>query len=298
MAMTMWGKSARIWLRCLAIGALLTTLAVSGCGKKQPPSTVTTKPAAPEVAAPAPAPARDRLHQSFTDATRGPDNPPGDRPPDMTMTGKPTFKIFEAVQKSWDTIRFVDAAGKPIHCTAVIETNFGNVEIELKPESAPNHVRNFIALAKAGYYDGLLFDRIKHEETTGTDGKPELELHMVEAGCPVGAGNVPSGSIGYWLKEEFNEKEKHEEGTVGACREIEADTAATRFYITLDKAPYLDGNYTVFGKVKKDSLDVVRRIAKEPVKLDDQEGDDGSRKPLKQIVIQKVSIKMETGAQN
>jgi len=127
------------------------------------------------------------------------------------------------------------------------------------------------------------------------DDPSPLVLDQVQAGCPVGTGEVPSGSIGYWLKPEFN-KEQHEEGTVGACHENEADTAATRFYITMNKASYLNGNYTVFGKVKKGGLDVVRKIAQQPVVVDDQ--DQGCRRPAKPIVIKKITIKTDSGAQS
>lgn len=313
--MKRWGKSASRWLGTLAAGALVTTLGLTGCGTKKTPPTAAknTATGAAQVAGadsassratsgdPASATpiVRDRLHQAFADATRSADNPPAEEPipPDRTRTGKPTFKVLDEVKKSWDSIRFVDGNGKPIHYTAIIETDFGKVEMDLKPESAPNHVRSFIALAKAGYYEGLLFDRIVHQESSGSDGQAELKLDLVEAGCPMGVGEVASGSIGYWLKPEFTDTEKHEEGTVGASHAAEADTAATRFYITLDRASYLDGNYTVFGKIRKDGLDVVRKIAQQPVIVDEQERD-GSRRPEKPIVIKKVTIQPDTGAQS
>lgn len=309
-----WGKSGGSWLRQFLVGAVVLTLSVVGCGKKGTPEpaaskTDSTQPATDSGTRQKPAGSdtteavpieRDRLHQSFADATRDANNPPpgSERPHDMTRTNKPTFKILEAVKKSWDTIRFVDAAKKPIHYTAVIETDFGTIEIELKPGIAPNHVRNFIALARAGYYDGLLFDRVLHQESAVADDPSPLKLDLVEAGCPVGTGEPASGSIGYWLKPEFNEKTplKHVEGTVGACHESEADTAATRFYIILNEAPYLDGNSTVFGQLRKGSLDVVRKIAQQPVIVVDPT--EGSRRPEKPIVIKKVTIKSETGAQS
>ena len=177
----------------------------------------------------------DRLHQSFAEATRNADNPPADqdRPPDVTMTDKPTFKILQEVQKRWDGIRFTTPAGKRINYTATIDTDFGSIEIEFKPDVAPNHVRNFIALAQAGYYDKLLFDRIHHEISDAANDPSPLKLDMIEGGCPVGSGHPASGSIGYWLKPEFSAKEVHEPGTIGACHGMEPDSAGTRFYITL-----------------------------------------------------------------
>src|SRR5436305_898611 len=92
-----------------------------------------------------------------------------------------------------------------------------------------------------------------------TPGQAVAPADAGAAGCPLGTGENVSGSIGYWLKPECDEQQDpvlFEEGALGACRGDEKDTAATRFYITLTRAPYLAGNYTVFGKVAR-GLDVV-----------------------------------------
>jgi peptidyl-prolyl cis-trans isomerase B (cyclophilin B) len=79
----------------------------------------------------------------------------------------------------------------------------------------------------------------------------------------------------------------HDEGAVGACRLIEADTAATRFYINLEKAPFLDGSYTLFGKVVV-GLDVARRITQQAMSAD---AEDSTRaRPQQPVVIHKVTI--------
>src|SRR5713226_7597855 len=109
-----------------------------------------------------------------------------------------------------------------------------------------------MVLARLGYYDGLLFERLVREQS---EVKPEEKLEMIQGGCPLGTGETFSGSIGYWLLPELDAKLIHEEGTVGAPHDLEPDTAGTRFYITLSKAPVLDGNFTVFGKVTR-GLDV------------------------------------------
>jgi cyclophilin family peptidyl-prolyl cis-trans isomerase len=110
---------------------------------------------------------------------------------------------------------------------------------------------------------------------------------VLEGGCPLGTGDLGVGSIGYWLKPEFN-KEAHEEGTGGACHGEEPDTAACRFYITLSKAPFLNGNFTVFGKVTQ-GLDIARKIFWLPVR-NDPEYPEGDR-PEKPVVIRKVTIR-------
>ena len=273
---------------------LLGGLGAVGCGQKASPDPVKTDPHSPAVAArstgtaevkpdvppagvapavPAVPVQRDRQHQAFTDATRAADNPPNDahRPPDETVSKKPVFKILDEVVRTWDTVRFVSPAGKKIIFNADVETNLGRMQIALLPELAPNHVRNFICLARAGYYNELFFDRIRHEQAEGN------VLESIEAGCPLGTGEEGNGSIGYWLKDELTpgEKMSHDEGAVGACRGSEADTAACRFYITVSKASFLDGNFSLFGKVVQ-GLDVVRKIYQQPVIVDDQDRDGAS----------------------
>jgi cyclophilin family peptidyl-prolyl cis-trans isomerase len=284
------------------VGVLIVAgLAAMGCGKQAKPEAAAPQEASSAVAqaagktdstaAPAAVQAtpvkRDRLHQAFADATRAADNPPAEanRPPDETVSKKPVCKILDAVTKNWDSIRFVSPAGKKIAYSAEIHTSMGTIEIALFPEQAPNHVRNFIALALAGYYDELFFDRIREELSEG-----KVVLRSIEGGCPLGTGEPHNGSIGYWLKQEFTPGGvmSNDEGTVGACREEEADTAACRFYITLNKATFMDGQYTIFGKVVR-GLDVARTIYQQPVIIDDQDRD-GSRRPEKPIVIHKVTI--------
>jgi cyclophilin family peptidyl-prolyl cis-trans isomerase len=240
---------------------------------------------------------RDIQHQSFETATRGGEDPPPDSfpPPNVTFSGKPVYKIYKEVMALWDTIRFKTPDGKPIRYSATLETDYGPIEIELRPDLAPNHVRNFVALARAGYYDDLLFDRICHDENEIEPGKVQV-FDSIEAGCPLGTGEPGKDSIGYWLKPEFpptEAKVTHEPGIVGACRSNDPDTAACRFYITLCDAPFLDGNFTVFGKVTQ-GLDAARTIAKQPTR-EYEEDVSGSLRPDKPIKIKKVTIHQSVG---
>jgi peptidyl-prolyl cis-trans isomerase B (cyclophilin B) len=263
-----------------------------GCNRKKAVSQVTEQPESPveEQKTEAPekqAPTVDpRYRQSFADATRA--EPPADcRPSDATSTGKSTGKLYTEVKSQWDKIPLTGDEGKPLTYRAVIETKLGNIEIDLKPELAPNHVRNFVALARAGYYDGLVFEGIVHQSAQD---KPEIKTDLVVGGNPTGmddAGIASLGSIGYWLKPEFSDQPLHEEGAIGAVHGEEADTAACRFYIMLSKAPNLDGTSTVFGKVVK-GLDVVRKIATQPFKVDEQE--EGYGRPMEPVVMDKVTV--------
>lgn len=275
-------------------GTLFLGTALIGCDGQQAAKTAvedTTRPttttqAAPSSVPPASAPAassaeEQRLHQPFSTATRA--EPPEDfqRPPDRTMTGKSVGKLYTELVGAWDGIRFTNARGKRIFYTAVLDTEMGNIEITLLPDVAPNHVRNFLALAQIGFYDGLVFQRTVNEKA---EGHPDLEL--IEGGCPLGTGVTGQGSIGYWLKPEFND-ETHVEGTIGACHGQDAASAACKFYMTLSKAPYLDKQFTVFGRVTQ-GLDVARRIFALPVR-NDPEYPEGDR-PEKPVVIRKVTI--------
>src|SRR5207249_10224074 len=97
------------------------------------------------------------------------------------------------------------------------------------------------------------------------DGKTFAYL---EGGCPRGTGEVGYGSIGYWLRPEFSDMAKHEVGSIGAWHAEDPESAACRFYITLCPAPWMDGKYTVFGKIVQ-GLDVADTINKKPVHDDE-----------------------------
>jgi len=285
-----------VWL---VVGGLLG-IGGAGCGKSsdEPPARTEAGETPKQEAQPKPAEetisnkaaVRDRLHRSFLEATRK--LPPADqRPPDRTLTGKSVGKLYGEVVSLWDSIRFTADDGTRIAYTATLETELGDIDIALDADLAPNHVRNFIALAKIGYYDGLVFDRIDEDDAETEDGK-KIHYEGLQAGCPLGEGDALKNSIGYWLNPEFDPQAHHEEGTVGFCRGRERDTAACKFYITLCKAPYLDGNYTVFGKVTR-GLDVARKIFIRPTIIEEE--DAGSHRPEKPVVIRKVTIRERRG---
>lgn len=231
-----------------------------------------------------------RLAQPFLEATIS--EPPEGQllPPLTTASGKSVGKIFEQISgKSgvgglWDNISFYTTAGKRQQYSAKIDTDLGPITIELWPEVAPNHVRNFIALAKAGYYDGLSFDRIINQPGSETQDKFEL----IAGGCPLGTGESGYGSIGYWMKPELNEKITHEPGTVGAWHGGMPESAACKFYITLCKAPSMDGYWTAFGKVTS-GLEVARKVLDRPRR----EGFDD--RPAEPVIIRKVTIETRSG---
>jgi peptidyl-prolyl cis-trans isomerase B (cyclophilin B) len=284
-------RMSRNWL---LLGILATVLV--GCSKSEPPAANLAVKQDGNVGTAAPTkPAawpNDARHQPFEQATTA--EPPADafRPVDMTKAGKNVGKMYEQIVGKgglWEQILFIDGDGKSVQYTATLKTDLGDVTIELWPDVAPNHVRSFLALAKAGYYDGLSFHAVLRHEYLNAAGAKHL-YEAVEAGCPLGTGEAGYGSIGYWLKPELHDPEKnakviHGEGTVGAWHGAEPDTAACKFYITLSKAPWMDGSYTVFGKVTQ-GLDVPRRILSRPTLAAEGFPD----RPREPVVIRSVLI--------
>jgi cyclophilin family peptidyl-prolyl cis-trans isomerase len=283
-------KSRIAWrVAQVSMAGLLLLVFLGACERKQPAvhasaETGSNTPGGTAMPNGSPTPLEGpRFEQSFAEATRA--EPPTDwqRPPDVTLAGKSVGKLYTEVVNRWQSIRFTTPEGKAVAYRAVLDTELGNISIDLRPDLAPNHVRNFVALALVGYYDGLVFERTVH---TRSEEQPEAEVELVEGGCPQGTGDLGQGSIGYWLRPEFSQ-EPHDLGTVAACHGEEPDTAACRFYITLTKAPFLDGNFTVFGKVTE-GIDVARRIFSLPVR-NDPEFPEGDR-PEKPVVIRKATI--------
>jgi peptidyl-prolyl cis-trans isomerase B (cyclophilin B) len=123
-----------------------------------------------------------------------------------------------------------------------IETEHGEMIIELYPDVAPNHVASFKALIAKGYYDGLIFHRVM----------PDF---MAQGGDPSGTGR---GGPGYTIKAEFNDR-KHLRGTLSMARTHDPDSAGSQFFICFVPYPSLDGQYTVFGQVTQ-GLDVLDKI--------------------------------------
>jgi peptidyl-prolyl cis-trans isomerase B (cyclophilin B) len=228
---------------------------------------------------------RKRLQKSFKEAVIL-DPPAGQQcMPVRTFAGKNVARIFEAIAGPkfegglWDQVEFFDAQGRPIKYRAVLKTDLGEIHIDLLSEAAPHHVTNFIALARAGYYDGLPFHASRRIATANE------RLGYLEAGCPKGTGDKGYGSVGYWLEPETDNTLVHEAGSVGAFHEPEqTDSAACRFYITLHPMPGMDRVYTIFGKVTR-GLDVADTINQRPV-LNEEPFD----RPREPVIIRSVTI--------
>ena len=114
----------------------------------------------------------------------------------------------------------------------VLKLKDGDVVIKMFPEAAPNHVARIKELVSTGFYNGLKFHRV-------------IEGFMAQTGCPLGTG---TGGSGKKLKAEFNTIE-HKRGTVSMARAMDPDSADSQFFICFADAPWLNGQYTVWGEV-------------------------------------------------
>ena len=154
---------------------------------------------------------------------------------------------------------------------AIINTNLGNIQFELLSDIAPETVRNFIKLAKSGFYDGTLFHRV-------------IPKFMIQGGDPNTKESDKStwgtGGPGYNIKAEFNSR-SHLRGIVSMARSSDPDSAGSQFFIVTGDSTFLDREYTVFGQVV-DGMEVADNIVNLPR--------DGNDCPLQEAKMLHVTI--------
>ena len=132
--------------------------------------------------------------------------------------------------------------------TLILETTRGQVVVEMRPDLAPGHVTRIKELIRDGFYDGVTFHRV-------------IEGFMAQTGDPTGTG---TGGSGRKLKAEFS-REPHVRGTVSMARSQSPDSGDSQFFICFEDAPWLNGQYTVWGRVV-DGMENVDKIKRgEPV---------------------------------
>jgi peptidyl-prolyl cis-trans isomerase B (cyclophilin B) len=147
-----------------------------------------------------------------------------------------------------------------------LDTTLGPIRLKLDSAVAPGHVRNMVALAQSGYYDGVTFHRI-------------IKGFMIQGGCPEGTG---TGGPGYKIKAEFNPT-PHEPGVLSMARTSDPNSAGSQFFICLERVPHLDNQYTAFGRTADAaSLDVVRAIGSVRTGASDR--------PVEPVVIKKATV--------
>jgi peptidyl-prolyl cis-trans isomerase B (cyclophilin B) len=138
---------------------------------------------------------------------------------------------------------------------AIIETKFGEIEIEFLNDKAPGHVKNFIDLAKKGFYDGTTFHRV-------------IPGFMIQGGDPNtkdpqgSRSRHGTGGPGYQIKAEFNDT-PHKRGVLSMARSQSPDSAGSQFFICVKDSNFLDNQYTAFGRVTR-GIEVADQIVNSP----------------------------------
>ena len=137
----------------------------------------------------------------------------------------------------------------------LLKLTYGEVEIELYPDKAPNHVKRFKELANSGKYNGVVFHRVidgfmaqTGDVKFGNSESKEFDLRR----AGMGGSDLPD------LKQEFSSL-PHDRGTLSMARSSDPNSANSQFFICFKPAPFLDRQYTVFGKVIE-GMDLVDKI--------------------------------------
>ena len=139
----------------------------------------------------------------------------------------------------------------------ILKLKYGDVEIELYPEKAPNHVKRFKDLANSGKYDGVVFHRVidgfmaqSGDVKFGSSNSPNFNLSL----AGTGGSELPN------LKAEFTDI-AHTRGVLSAARSADPDSANSQFFICFEAAPHLDRQYSAFGKVIKgmEYVDMIKK---------------------------------------
>jgi len=150
--------------------------------------------------------------------------------------------------------------------TVTFETNKGVFTAQLYTDKAPMTTKNFIDLAKKGFYDGTIFHRV-------------IPGFMIQGGDPTGTGR---GGPGYTINDEFGPGLRHDSPGVLSMANAGANTGGSQFFITVAPTPWLDGKHAIFGKVIN-GYDIVEAISKVNKGAAD--------KPLEDVVIRHITIK-------
>lgn len=175
---------------------------------------------------------------------------------------KKTTAIVVSVVLLATLITSIALASRPYYADIEIE-GYGVITVKLDKSAAPKTVKNFVKLAKSGFYDGLTFHRI-------------IEGFMMQGGCPNGngtGGNLDKNGeeiniVGEFSKNGYPNSISHERGVISMARSggypesDYYDTASSQFFIVHKDSPKLDGNYAAFGRVV-DGMDIVDKICEE-----------------------------------
>ncbi|WP_305768285.1 peptidylprolyl isomerase [Candidatus Epulonipiscium viviparus] len=178
--------------------------------------------------------------------------------------------IEETTQTPEPAVDTVEKEGIIYPVATITIKGYGDIVANLYYDIAPNTVSNFVALAEAGFYDGLIFHRV-------------IKDFMLQGGDPEGNG---TGNAGYQIKGEFasngySNDIKHTEGVLSMARSMNPNSASSQFFIMSADSPHLDGEYAAFGKVIS-GMEIVDEIENVKTNANDR--------PKEDVVIEKITI--------
>lgn len=160
-------------------------------------------------------------------------------------------------------------AEKTANPHVILETNQGNITLELYPDIAPKAVENFVKLTEKGYYNGVIFHRV-------------IKGFMIQGGDPTGTGRGGESIYGDVFENEYGPNVVFDKPGLLAMANRGPNTNGSQFFITVAPTPWLNGGYTIFGKVVE-GYDVVKKIEETKTLPGDR--------PVENQTIQKATLK-------
>ncbi|MBI4905355.1 MAG: peptidylprolyl isomerase [Acidobacteria bacterium] len=172
------------------------------------------------------------------------------------ITEKPV-RIQKVIIEKKKVEPFLNAPIEELKKTVTLKTTLGEIKLQMDPQLAPNHVRNFLKLVATGWLDSTVFHRI-------------VKDFVVQGGMGEGRSTGDTHTADRWvrtLKAEFSKEAKHTRGIVSMARGQDPDSADTSFFLMLAAAPHLDNNYTIFAHMIS-GLEVLAAFEKEEVEAE------------------------------
>ncbi len=163
---------------------------------------------------------------------------------------------------------FLFAQNQKSHPEVLLQTNMGDIVLEIRPDIAPLAAENFLTHVKKGYYDGTTFHRV-------------IEDFMIQGGDPTGTGRGGESIWGRPFKDEFAPNVVFDKPGILAMANAGPGTNGSQFFITTVPTPWLNGRHTIFGYVKK-GMDVVIKIS--------ETGVDRYNRPVREVKILKAKV--------
>ena len=188
--------------------------------------------------------------------------PPAEETPEASCAPAQQTNVAGSQQYDLPPAIAIDTAGR---FTAVINTNCGEITLELLASQAPIAVNSFVFLARQGFYRGVIIHRV-------------IPNFMIQGGDPAGLG---TGGPGYQFQDEFVESLTFAQPGILAMAYSGPNTNGSQFFITVAPTPHLNGRHTIFGRVVQ-GQDVVDKISMLPTGAQDR--------PLQPVVIQSIEI--------